>query len=133
MQSETRAAIEASVTGSDNGTMTFPQVVGKLIQAGVERYHTDLQRAEKTFYLPDGESVVVRTKAVAGSVVPNFDAGGVEAAVRTIQRGEIDYLEFCERIARAGCASYIVSMSGRRAVYYGRTGEIFVEPFPQAA
>ena len=133
MQTETRAAIEASAAGSDAGTLTFPQVVGMLAGAGVERYHTDLQRAEKTFYLPDGESCVIRTRAVDGRVAADFDAAGVEAAVRVIQKGQIDYLEFCERIAAAGCASYIVSLSGRRAVYYGRTGETFVEPFPQAA
>lgn len=133
MQSETQAAIETSTTGSDDGTLTFPQVVGKLAQVGVERYHTDLQRAEKTFYLPDGQSVVVHTKAIEAKVAPAFNSAGVEAAVRTIQKGEIGYLEFCERIAAAGCASYIVSLSGRRAVYYGRTGEIFVEPFAKAA
>ncbi|WP_293780352.1 hypothetical protein [Sphingosinicella sp.] len=30
----------------------------------------------------------------------------------------------------AGCAGYIVSFSGRRALYIGRTAEIHVEPFP---
>ncbi|MEI9903822.1 MAG: DUF1398 family protein [Asticcacaulis sp.] len=81
----------------------------------------------------DGESLVVRTKAIGGKVACDFDAAGVEAAVRAIQRREIGYVEFCEWIAGAGCASYIVSLAGRRAVYYGRTGETFVEPFPQAA
>ncbi|MEI9903205.1 MAG: hypothetical protein WDN06_03960 [Asticcacaulis sp.] len=47
-------------------------MVGKLAQVGVERYHTDLQRAEKTFYLPDGQSVVVHTKAIEAKVAPAF-------------------------------------------------------------
>ena len=37
----------------------FPAIVGKLIEAGVERYHADLVRSEKTFYLPNGESETV--------------------------------------------------------------------------
>jgi hypothetical protein len=31
----------------------------------------------------------------------------------------------------AGCAGYIVSFTGRRAVYFGRNAEIHVECFPQ--
>jgi hypothetical protein len=30
--------------------------VTKLMQVGVERYHADLLRAEKIYYLPSGES-----------------------------------------------------------------------------
>ncbi len=133
MQTDIKAAVEATVMGSDAGAMTFPEVIGRLAEAGVERYHADLQRAEKTFYLPDGTSHVARAKSIDGPVADDFDATAVEAAIRAVQKREIGYGEFCERIAAAGCASYIVSLSGRRAVYYGRTGEIFVEPFPQAA
>ena len=64
---------------------------------------------------------------------PAFTADGVAAAVRAIQQQKIQYREFCERIAQAGCVGYIVSMAGRRAVYYGRTGDSYVEPFPVAA
>jgi hypothetical protein len=31
----------------------------------------------------------------------------------------------------AGCAGYIVSFSGRRVVYVGRTAEVHTEYFPQ--
>ncbi len=31
----------------------------------------------------------------------------------------------------AGCAGYFVSLIGRRAVYFGRTAETHVEPFPR--
>jgi uncharacterized protein YbcV (DUF1398 family) len=34
--------------------------------------------------------------------------------------------------ADAGCVSYFVSLAGRRAVYYGRTGDEHVEWFPGA-
>lgn len=33
----------------------------------------------------------------------------------------------------AGCAGYLVSLPGRRVVYYGRTGETHVELIPAAA
>ena len=57
---------------------------------------------------------------------------GVEKAVRAIQRQEIAYREFCRQIAGAGCVGYFVSLTGRRAVYYGRTGDEHVQWFPGA-
>jgi uncharacterized protein YbcV (DUF1398 family) len=61
-----------------------------------------------------------------------FSAAGVDAAVRDIQVGKIQYRTFCARIAAAGCVGYHVSLAGQRAVYYGRTGDCHVEWFPGA-
>jgi uncharacterized protein YbcV (DUF1398 family) len=118
--------------GSDAGAMTFPQVLAALSQAGVERYHADLVRGEKTYYRPDGETCVVAGVSTAARPAADFNAVGVSDALRAIQARRIDYLTFCEHVAAAGCVGYHVSLAGARAVYYGRAGEIFVEPFPQS-
>ena len=115
---------------SDANAVPFPEVVARLGAAGIERYHADLRRAEKTYYMPDGTSHQGRCVAVAGAFARDFSPHGVTDAVRAIQRGAIGYPEFCERIAGAGCVGYFVSLAGRRAVYYGRTGEACVEYFP---
>jgi uncharacterized protein YbcV (DUF1398 family) len=60
-----------------------------------------------------------------------FSAEGVAHAVGATQAGQIKYRAFCRQIAAAGCAGYFVSLPGRRAVYYGRTGETHVEHFPR--
>lgn len=124
------AAVRACTEGSDRGSMSFPQVVERLMAAGVERYRADLVRAEKTYYLPNGDSVVTPAKPLPRPAATAFAADGVEAAVRAVQAGRIGYAEFCERIAEAGCVDYIVSLTGRRAIYFGRTGDSHVEPFP---
>ncbi|MEP9353313.1 DUF1398 domain-containing protein [Xanthobacter sp. KR7-65] len=127
-----QSVIHECVAASDAGRITFGEVVGKLMEAGVERYDTDLVRAEKTFYLPDGASAVLAAAPVAGAAPSAFSAPGVEAAVRAIQAGRIPYKEFCARIVAAGCVGYQVSLAGRRAIYYGRTGDAHVEWFPGA-
>ena len=38
------------------GTITFPEVVGKLMAVGIESYHADLYRREKTYYSANGDS-----------------------------------------------------------------------------
>jgi hypothetical protein len=43
---------ECSV-GSVQGKLRFPQVLQKLGEIGVESYHADLYRKEKTYYMPN--------------------------------------------------------------------------------
>lgn len=133
MHAEQIATMRECTEASDQERITFPEVVMRLMQAGVERYHADLLRAEKIYYLPSGESH--REPAADVNAVPPtaFAPEGVAAAVRAIQQQKIKYREFCERIAQAGCVGYMVSLAGKRAVYYGRTGDNYVEPFPSAA
>jgi len=133
MQADVVKVMQECTEASDQECITFPEVVMKLMQAGVERYHADLLRADKIYYLPSGESHRVPAAPIQATPAPAFAADGVAAAVRAIQQQKIQYREFCERIAQAGCVGYIVSMAGRRAVYYGRTGDSYVEPFPAAA
>jgi uncharacterized protein YbcV (DUF1398 family) len=124
-----RALRDAS-QDSETGSRNFPQIVASLMNAGVERYHHDLQRSERTYYLPDGSSEVVANPPVPVVPAQSFSAIGVEAAVRAVQAGEIKYVEFCRRAMEAGCVAYIVSLAGKRVVYYGRSGDTHVEYFP---
>ena len=123
---------EACTFASDAGTLTFPQVVGKLMEVGVERYLADLTRGQKSYYLANGQSHVVASAPLGALAAEQFDAAGIEAAIRASQARAMTYAQFCEAIAAAGCVGYVVSLAGRRAVYFGRTGETHVEPFPRA-
>jgi uncharacterized protein YbcV (DUF1398 family) len=133
MKPETIKIVQECTEASDRERITFPEVVMKLSQAGVERYHADLLRGDRVFYMPSGESHRVQAEEVGENPAMAFAAGEVEAAIRAIQQQKIQYREFCDRIVRAGCVGYIVSLTGRRAVYYGRSGDSYVEPFPKAA
>jgi uncharacterized protein YbcV (DUF1398 family) len=130
MQADVIKIMQECTDASDHERITFPEVVTKLARAGVERYHADLLRAEKIYYLPSGESHRVQAGPIEATPAAAFTADGVAAAVRASQQQQIKYREFCERIAQAGCVGYIVSLAGRCAVYYGRTGDSYVEPFP---
>ena len=130
MDAHAKDVVREMTKASDEERTTFPEVVKALIEAGVERYHADLVVGMKTYFMPDGnfETVPSRRTTTAAEA---FDAGGVEAAVRAIQRRDIQYLEFCERCAAAGCVGYF-ERAGQRAVYYGRTNDAYVERFPGA-
>jgi uncharacterized protein YbcV (DUF1398 family) len=115
---------------SDAGRIGFGDVVKMMTSAGIERYHADLVRSEKTYYAANGASETVPNNAIGVTPAQNFSAKDVEAAVRSAQAGAINYKTFRERVMAAGCVGYLVSVSGRRVVYYGRTGDNHVEWFP---
>lgn len=129
---ERLAILETCKHATLRGEMPFPEVVRRLLEVGVERYHVDLTRGESTYYLPCGESHVLSLGTTHGAIGPEFDAGEVTEAVRSSQRGDIAYPEFVKRIAQAGCVGYFAQLAGRQVQYLGRTGDLHVEPFPSA-
>jgi uncharacterized protein YbcV (DUF1398 family) len=133
MDSSTQAILRECTERSDASSISFPEVVMKLMNIGVEQYHADLVRSEKTYYLPGGESLVTPADKPEGIAPQTFTPESVAAAVKASQQGKINYAEFCRRIVAAGCVSYVVSITGRRAIYSGRSGDFHIERFPQAA
>ena len=127
-----KAVAKACLDGAENNTMTFPQIVGKLMQEGFEGYAIDFRRAFATYYMPDGDSVEVPTHKIDIPVAPSFDAVRIQAAIKEAQQlvPDYTYLGFCKKVASAGCVGYMVSFSGRRVLYIGRTAEAHVEHFP---
>jgi uncharacterized protein YbcV (DUF1398 family) len=118
--------------GALTGDLTFPEIVGKLAEIGVERYHADYSRQEITYYLPDGDSLLVAAPHPAHQTAAQFSPSAVEAAVRQSQRNEHTYADFIRKTMTAGCVGYFVQITGRRVIYFGRNGESHVEHFPPA-
>ncbi len=115
-----------------DGTLTFPAALGRLSEAGIESYHTDYRRRETTYYLTSGESHVVADSCRHASIEDRFDDDATGAAVRYAQSGAADYTyeKFVGLTSQAGCVGYIVSLVGRKALYFGRRGEFHEERFP---
>jgi uncharacterized protein YbcV (DUF1398 family) len=131
MDASTVAIAERCLRGAENDTMTFPEIVGTLAETGFEGYAIDFRALTATYYLRDGASAVLAIRAAA-AVSAGFDVAPIQAAIREAQAlaPGYSYERFCRKVAAAGCAGYMVSFSGRRALYYGRTGETHVELFP---
>jgi uncharacterized protein YbcV (DUF1398 family) len=111
----------------------FPQVVQRLVGAGVNSYTADLIKLRNTYYDTGGEAYDEPLPLRDGpAIAPAFDAAAVAATVKAIQRAEIGYVEFLRRIMRSGCAHYEVFIAGRKAMYFGRDGAFYTEPFPPA-
>ena len=132
MNAEQAQAIQACVQGALSGELAFPEIVRRLAEIGIERYHADYSREEITYYFPDGDSLVVPSPHRSFPIAKEFSVPAIEHAVRLSQRGEHSYLDFIQKTKAAGCVGYFVQITGRRALYFGRNGESHVEHFPPA-
>lgn len=123
---------QACLDAAEADTMAFPQIVGRLMAAGFESYAIDLRRANATYFLPSGEAMVLPAIKPQAAVAGALDTDALTSAIREAQQNApgYTYRGFCKKAAMAGCAGYVVSFSGRRALYIGRTAETHVEYFP---
>lgn len=117
---------------AETGEMTFPQIVGALIEAGFESYSIDFRRPLATYSLPDGDCAEFTDAGERLAIAEAFDPAALQTAIREAQQlaPGYSYAGFRRKAAAAGCLGYLVSFPGRRVVYFGRTGEIHTEHFP---
>lgn len=130
MEQRVIEVIKQASAGSLDGSLSFPQVVEKLLAGGVSHYHADLLRFEKTFYLRDDGSHVEPLSHAPEAIGGEFRQEEVIAAIRASQLDRQPYSQFLCRIRKAGCVGYMAYLDGRKVVYFGRKGEEHVELFP---
>ncbi len=128
-----KALASACMKGAESGSMSFPEIIGALMQAGFDGYAVDFRRGMATYYPPDAPTLDIALHPLGSAIAPRFDAEAIRAAIREAQNNApgYTYLSFCDKAARGGCAGYLVSLPGRRVVYYGRDGETHIEHFPR--
>lgn len=113
------------------GTAPFPEIVAKLITAGVEYYHVDYVGMRKTFYGAGGDVVVTPiTFEGLPPVAADFDLAELRAAIVDSQRHGQKYRDFTRRAMAAGVQGYFAFLHGTRVTYWGRGGDQHTEWFP---
>lgn len=112
------------------GTMSFPEVINKLISAGIERYIVDLVGLKKIYYSEQGEAYLTTLDFPVLEVASTLDETAIKNALHAIQQGNIDYRTFLQHIIIAGCCHYEAFITGKKVIYFGRDGSQYVELFP---
>jgi uncharacterized protein YbcV (DUF1398 family) len=117
---------------SNGGKLVFPEVVRRLLEAGVESYFADLAQGQETFYLCDGRTHIEKMSIALFAVTEAFSKSGIVSAIRAAQTDAIRYPEFVKRAAASGIVAYWAFLTGKKVIYFGRQGEFHVEAFPSA-
>jgi len=123
--------VQAAATATLTGTKSFPEIVGMLLEAGVEYYHVDYVTLRKTFYNAAG---VVATAPITYEGLPvvaaDFDAAALRADILDSQRNGQNHRDFSHRAMQAGVQGYFAFLRGKRVTYFGRQGDQHTEWFP---
>ena len=132
MEKRQQAVARECLDGAYDNVIGFPESVERLIEAGFDGYHVDYRANTRIYYLPDGETLVLRNPHDHGALAPAFDGAAIAAAVgwARLSPPGYNYADFNRKVIAGGCAGYMVSLAGRRVLYYGRSAETHVERFP---
>jgi uncharacterized protein YbcV (DUF1398 family) len=115
------------------GTLPFPEVVAKLIAAGVEYYQVDYVGLCKQFYDGAGGRVVTPIPLEGlPPVAAELNVEALRAAIIDSQTKGQTWPDFSRRAMAAGVQSYFAFLRGKRVTYLGRTGDQHTEWFPGA-
>jgi uncharacterized protein YbcV (DUF1398 family) len=126
-----KQVIHELAIATQQGKLTFPQVVKGLLEVGVESYLVDFAAKQKTHYLTDGTTRTVPMILDPGPIAAEFNSAGLVAAIRGAQADTVRYPEFVKRSTAAGVIGYWAFLTGKRVIYFGRKGEQHIEEFPK--
>jgi uncharacterized protein YbcV (DUF1398 family) len=121
----------ASFEGTEAGTLTFPDGVKMIAGAGFKGYLVDYRAGTRTYPHASGETFTFQGPAYPP--VDAFDADAVKAAIKEAQQmvPGYTYQGFCRKVTeRGGAAGYLVSIVGKRVLYFGANGDTHTEYFP---
>jgi uncharacterized protein YbcV (DUF1398 family) len=126
--------VERLALATISGSMPFPEIVGRLIEEGVEYYVVDYRSMRFRFYGTEG-GVVDAPLVIEGlpAVHDKLDLPSLRAAILDSQTHGQKFMEFSRRAMLAGVQSYYAFLRGKRVTYLGRQGDQHVEWFPGAA
>jgi hypothetical protein len=99
--------------------------------AGFKGYLVDYRSGTCTYHHSNGEAFTFQGDAYCP--VDDFDAAIVKLAIKEAQQlvPGYTYQGFCHKVTgRGGAAGYLVSIVGKRVLYFGANGETFTEYFP---
>ncbi len=126
-----KQVIHELAIATQQGKMTFPEVVKGLLEAGVESYLVDFATKQNTHYLTDGSTHTVPMILNPDLIAADFDSAALVAAIRGAQADTVRYPEFVKRSTAAGVIGYWAFLTGKRVIYFGRKGEQHIEEFPK--
>ena len=107
--------VKQAAVATLQGSKPFPEIVGMLLEAGVEYYHVDYVGLRKTFYSASGETMVTAINYEGlPAVNENFDLAAVRADILDSQRNGQKYRDFTSRAMEAGVQGYFAFLRGKR-------------------
>ncbi|MGJ5640761.1 DUF1398 domain-containing protein [Formosa sp. S-31] len=109
----------------------FPNYIQEIKELGVSGFETWVFDSHTEYFGKDGFQVKSEPKYENLIIAGISDKEKFESYLKIHQKGETDYLTFCNHCAETGIEKWIVSLDTMTCVYYDKTGnEILKEIIP---
>ena len=114
----------------------FPNYVQDLIAMGVKKYEVFVKDG-KTFYYDNNDKELKSKRKYANLTVANIsDKDRFKHHLKNHQRGQTDYLTFCQHCAETGVEKWLLDFETMTCSYYDKNGAMMWEekiPVPQVS
>ncbi|KTD57383.1 hypothetical protein Lsan_2566, partial [Legionella santicrucis] len=109
----------------------FPVLAEALRQSGVIMNRWTLPSCQSVYTMNEGIVVQQGNPIVTGTFeFPKFNRDALIKAIREDQEGISSFPEFLIHAWEAGVVGYDVDFTERKVIYYGVTGESYIEEYP---
>ena|ERR1700744_4023228 len=110
---------------------SYPELVGKLIEIGVQSYTVDTATSIILYRFANGENLLQSHSEMNRTISRAFSQEETIQAIRSNQQGKTDYPTFMNDIAQAGVRFYEATLTGnkKRVTYIG-SGGFYEEQIP---
>lgn len=113
-------------TGAD-----FPNYIKEIKELGVKSFETWVKDSHTEYFGEHDYATKSQPKYADLTIENTVDKEKFIQQLKSHQRGETDYMKFCEDCAETGIEKWIVDLDKYTCIYYDKTGnEILTEEIP---
>ena len=111
----------------------FQKYIQEIKDIGVTAFETWVTDSHTQYFGKDGFQTKSEAKYDMLIIADFCDKEGFEKYLRIHQKGETDYLTFCQHCAETGIEKWKVNLGRMTCIYYDKVGnEILIEIVPTA-
>jgi uncharacterized protein YbcV (DUF1398 family) len=123
--------IDEKIHEAYKNSRDYPELVGMLIEAGVQSYMVDVATDIKLYRLTDHSTVLHNEEKEPRAIAAKIDLERVKACLKATQAQQMSYAEFMPAIAEAGVRFYdAVLVGANKRVNYIGNGGYYEEQIP---
>ncbi|HWJ91477.1 MAG TPA: DUF1398 family protein, partial [Flavisolibacter sp.] len=104
--------IQKSIHEAYGASKSYPELVKKLIDIGVQSYTVEVASSTILYRLKDGENILHTEVHTPREIAATFNEQQTVQAIRDNQAGKTDYPGFMDAIAKAGVRLYEATLNG---------------------
>ncbi|WP_394664989.1 DUF1398 domain-containing protein [uncultured Chryseobacterium sp.] len=113
-------------TGAD-----FPNYIKEIKELGVKSFETWVKDSHTEYFGENDFKTISESQYKDLAIADHSDQEKFIQQLKNHQRGETDYMKFCEDCAETGIEKWIVDLDQFTCIYYDKAGnEILTEEIP---